>query len=167
MKNEKLHNIKETGFKTPEDYFESFDDKLLQRLETKSILDNIKDEGFKTPEGYFDTVENQIFQLAKAEDKVKVVSIFKSKKFYYITGIAASLLLLFGIFFNQSKTEEISVDMVENYLLESDLNSYELADLLADANILKDDFTIIETTFEEENLEDYLLENADIESILE
>ena len=38
MKKDKLHNVKSTGFKTPEHYFESFEDQLFERLNDKEAL---------------------------------------------------------------------------------------------------------------------------------
>ena len=57
--------------------------------------------------------------------------------------------------------------MVENYFQDSDLDSYELAQLLSDAELLEDDFVITETEYNEENLEAYLLDNSDIEQLLQ
>ena len=94
------------------------------------------------------------------------ILLFSRKKVYYISGIAASLLLMLAVF-NGSATDEFSVEMVENYFAESSLDSYELAELLSDANILEYDFTITEINNTEKILEDYLLENADIEAIIE
>lgn len=167
MKKEKIHNIKSTGFKTPDTYFEAFDDKILQRITDQTIINGIETSGFKTPENYFDSIENNVLSKLKSENKTPVISIFRKKQFYYIAGIAASLLLLFAVFISQPQTEELSIDLVENYLINSDLSTYELAELLIDTDILEDNFTITETDYTEENLEDYLLENADIESILE
>ncbi|MBT8244586.1 MAG: hypothetical protein HKP48_07355 [Winogradskyella sp.] len=167
MKKNKLNSIKSTGFKTPKDYFESFDDKLIQSVVDNTLIKDIDTSGFKTPEGYFYTLEDNILKHLKLQNETPVISIFRRKSFYYVSGIAASLLFLFAIFISQPKTEELSADLVQNYLIETELNSYELAKLLVDANILEENFTIIETNYKEENLEDYLLENSDIESILE
>ena len=57
--------------------------------------------------------------------------------------------------------------MVEVYLGDRDLSSYELAELLLDSDLLEDDFVITETSFEEDNLESYLLENSEINLIIE
>ena len=61
----------------------------------------------------------------------------------------------------------LSAEIVEAYFQDSDLDSYQLAQLLSDADLLEDDFTIAQTTYNEDNLETYLLENADLESFLE
>ena len=165
MKKEKLHNIKSSGFKTPENYFDSIEDKFFERLKVEESIKGLNDSGFTAPEGYFDTLEDKI--LSKLEDK-PVVKLNSRKTLYYITGIAASLLLLFAIFLNNNDTtQELSAEMVETYFENSDLDSYELAELLVNADILEEDFTIVETEYKEENLESYLLENTDIETILQ
>ena len=165
MKKEKLHNIKSSGFKTPENYFDSIEDKFFEGLKVEESIKGLNDSGFTAPEGYFDTLEDKI--LSKLEDK-PVVKLNSRKTLYYIAGIAASLLLLFAIFFNNyDSTQELSAEMVETYFENSDLDSYELAELLVNADILEEDFTIVETEYKEENLESYLLENTDIETILQ
>ena len=42
-----------------------------------------------------------------------------------------------------------------------------LAELLLDSDLLEDDFVITETSFEEDNLESYLLDNSEIDLIIE
>ncbi|APY09352.1 hypothetical protein BWZ20_14020 [Winogradskyella sp. J14-2] len=165
MKKEKLHNIKSSGFKTPENYFDAFDDKLFERLNIKENIEGITDSGFTTPKDYFETLDDKI--LSKLEDKL-VVRLHTRKTLYYVAGFAASLLLLIAIFTNNgSEAKELSAEMVETYLKNRNLDSYELAELLINADILEEDFTLVETEYNEENLESYLLENTDIETILQ
>ena len=167
MKKDKLHNIKSTGFKTPDNYFESFEDKLYERLTKKESIKGIENSGFKVPKDYFNTVDNRILSNLKSEDK-PVIKLKTRANFYYVVGIAASLILLVAIFFNNGQTEEIlTAEMVEAYFEESDLSGYDLAELITETDLVEEDFTIIETTYEEENLESYLLNNTDIETILE
>jgi len=165
MENKKLHSIKSAGFKTPDSYFESFDAKLKERLAEKELIKDINTPGFKVPENYFDTLDNII--LSQLKDDKPVIALKSRQPFYYIAGIAASLLLLFAIYINQGSTEEISVEMVESYFQDSDLDSYELAQLLSDAELLEEDFIITETEYNEDNLEAYLLDNTDIEQLLQ
>ncbi|WP_426429877.1 hypothetical protein ACPX19_10070 [Winogradskyella sp. HB-48] len=165
MKKDKLHNIKSNGFKTPDNYFESFEDRFFEALSDNKAIDGINDAGFTVPEGYFDTIDEKV--LNNLEDK-PAVRLNTRKTLYYVAGIAASLLLLFAIFINNGdKTQELSAEMVETYFENSDLDSYELAELLVNADILEEDFTLVETEYKEENLESYLLENTDIETILQ
>jgi hypothetical protein len=165
MKKEKLNNINSNGFKTPDNYFQSFEDKLFERLNEKETIEGINDSGFTIPEDYLESLDSKI--LNKIKDK-PVRKLNTRKVFYYVSGIAASLLLMFSIFMNgDGKTQELSAEMVETYFKNSDLDSYELAELLVNADILEEDFTLIETEYKEENLESYLLENTDIETILQ
>ena len=165
MKNKKLEHIKSAGFKTPDNYFESFDTKLKERLSDKELTNNIETSGFKVPDNYFETFDDKLLNKLK-EDK-PVITLKSRQTFYYIAGIAASLILLFAIFINDESTEEISAEMVEAYFEDSDLNSYELAELFSEVDILEEDFIISETNYNEDNLEDYLLEYTDIEELLQ
>jgi len=167
MKEEKLHNVNSTGFKVPKDYFESFDEKLIQRLDQEKSIEGISSPGFIVPEDYFTSLETEILNKVASERKTKVVRLFPKKQLYFVSGIAASLLLMLTVYNYSSASDELSVEMVENYFVESSLDSYELAELLSDADILEDNFTIAEIQNTEENLEDYLLENADIEAIIQ
>jgi hypothetical protein len=167
MKTNNLNKITNSGFKTPEKYFESFDDKLFDKLSEKSPLPGTKDTGFKVPDAYFDTIENEILKKIDEQD-TPVIKLSSRMNLYYIAGIAASLILLFAVFIGgNDDSEELSVEMVEQYFQSSDLDSYELAELLSDADLLDEDFTIATTPYDESNLEDYLLENVDIETYLE
>ena len=167
MKKDKLHNIKSTGFKTPDNYFDNFEDKLFERLSDESPFSDIKKPGFEVPKDYFNSVEDNVFNKINTDD-VPVVKLNTRKRLYYIAGIAASLILLLAIFIGGGNgPEELSVEIVETYLEESDLDSYEIAQLLSDVDLLEDDFIITETMYEEDNLEDYLLDNVDLETYLE
>ncbi|WP_439153082.1 hypothetical protein [Winogradskyella sp.] len=166
MRKDKLNTVKSAGFKTPEKYFDSVEDKLFSRIEEPDTIEDINSPGFTTPIDYFDAVEGKILDTLNTNDK-PVVHLFARQSFYYVAGIAASLLLLFAIFINVEKTDELTGEMVEAYFQNSDLDTYDIAQLLLEADMLEDDFTITETSYSEENLENYLLDNVDIEAILE
>ncbi|WP_299224531.1 hypothetical protein [uncultured Psychroserpens sp.] len=165
MKDKKLHNIKSSGFKVPKDYFKSFDEKLQTCLIEKESMENIETPGFNVPKDYFETFNDNL--LEKLQNETPVVQLKPRKKLYYITGIAASLILIFTLYFNQTESEDITLEMVETYFENSNLDSYELAELLSNADMLEDDFVITETPYVEDNLESYLLENADLDILLE
>ncbi|WP_299116618.1 hypothetical protein [uncultured Winogradskyella sp.] len=166
MKKDKLHNIKTTGYKTPDDYFESFENKLFERLSEEEPIEGVKDSGYTVPKNYFDSIEDKVFNTISTKE-IPIVKLRARKYFYYVAGIAASLVLLFAIFFQDTDYESLSIEVVETYLEDRDLDSYELAQLLSDVDLLEDDFIITETPYEEDNLENYLLENTDLESFLE
>lgn len=166
MKENKLHNDLHSGFKTPDNYFESFDQKVFNKLQSDDNLSKIDGHGFRIPDNYLNEIDSSI--LSNVTSEPSVITLKPRQSFYYLTGIAASLLLLFAIFINNNNSdEEISAEMVETYFQNSDLDSYELAQLLSDAEMLEEDFIITETNYSEENLESYLLENADLEQFIE
>lgn len=167
MKNEKLNTINKTGFKTPDNYFESFNERVFNKLNQKLTIENIEGSGFSIPDNYFKTVESTILKATQNESKTKIVSLFSRKNLYYFSGIAASIILLFSIFVNKEETELFTAETVENYLAEADLDSYDLAQLLIQTNVLEDNFSLTGIENTDENLETYLLENADIETMIE
>jgi hypothetical protein len=164
--NNNLNKIKTTGFNTPKDYFESFDKKLLSKLASKNQLDTIKSTGFNIPEGYFETVDEIIFNKVENKKETKVVQLFSWKKVAYTSAIAASLILMFNIF---NPSDELTFDAlematIENYLFDEDFLSYEIASLLTLDDLNSDVFT--NTNISEATLEDYLLDNTNIEDLL-
>lgn len=163
MKKKNIQNINATGFKTPDNYFDHFEDKIFERLQ--SPIADIKDTGFKTPENYFNLVDDKIIDALNSNDK-PVIPLNVRKIFYSIGGIAAALVIMFAVFINRNN-DDISTEMVETYFENRDLDSYEIAQLLSDVNLLDDTFTIEATNYQEADLEDYLLENVDIETYLE
>jgi hypothetical protein len=167
MKKEKIHTIKSSGFKIPKDYFENFDANLFNKINTKQSIKNIESPGFKVPKDYFETVEDSIFRKIKSEDETPLINLKPKRSFYFIAGVAASLLLVFTVFKYRNTSDGLSAEVVETYFENQYFNSYELAQLLSDTDFLGDNFTIIETVYNKDTLETYLLENADIEFILD
>ena len=68
MKNKKLNSIQSAGFKIPEDYLETFDALLLNKLKNSNPIQETKNSGFKVPEHYFETFDDR---LAIAMDSEK------------------------------------------------------------------------------------------------
>ena len=165
MKKEKLHKNNKTGFKTPENYFESFEASINDRLNIEDKLQGLKDPGFSVPKDYFKNLDQNI--LEQLQPKTKVVKLNTRKRFYYVASIAASLLLLIAIFTPKNTTSELSIAMVEDYFETQNLDSYELAQLLEDTDFLAEDFKITEANYNENNLESYLLDHADLELIID
>ena len=167
MKNDKLHNIRSTGFETPEHYFDTFEDKLFERLEDKESISGVETTGYAAPKDYFNSIEDNVLRKIKSEDK-PVIQLKSSNKLYYIASIAASLLLFVALFLNNEKNKDlITAEMAQVYFDERGINSYDLLELLSDIDLSEEDFNIIDTPYEEDNLETYLLENSDIETILD
>ena len=164
MKNKKLHSIKSTGFKTPDNYFESFDAKLKERLAEKELIKEIDASGFKVPDNYFNTLDDNI--LSQLEEDKPVIALKSRRTFYYIAGIAASLVLMFNVFFTSEtiSINDIETASIEDYLEDGDFTSYDLAALLTEDELNENNF--IENQIPESTIEDYLLDNVTIEDLI-
>lgn len=107
---------KKTPFRVPEGYFEGFDQKIAQKMDT---IDS--KNGFKTPPHYFQKVENQIL------DQIKFP---KTQSFSYIlrkTAAVAAVLIVF--LFNENtafEKNELAEYFIEDYLISKSI--YEIAD---------------------------------------
>lgn len=161
MKKNNLHNIKDSGFKVPDNYFDQVESEIYNQIR---LREKVATSGFKTPEGYFENFEDDLLsQLAKDE----TIKMFSYTKVISAIAIAACLVLMFNVFFNTS--EELSFDSletasIENYLEDEDFSTYELASFLNVAELQKSDF--INTSIPEEQLKNYLLEHSDIEDLM-
>ncbi|GAB1856543.1 hypothetical protein MHTCC0001_13780 [Flavobacteriaceae bacterium MHTCC 0001] len=164
MKNKSLKHIKSNGFTVPKDYFETFEKDFFEELHTKTIIDTTS-SGFTTPEGYFDALEDRIIKN-KHTEVPKVISIFNRKNLVYISGIAAAVLILFNIsvFDEKFSIENLETASVENYILEEDITSYEVAALFNEELPKETDF--INYNLDDENLEEYVLKNIDVENLM-
>lgn len=166
MKPNNLNTIKNTGFKTPQGYFESFDDMFLSQLNIKMQTGNKNHSGFKTPQDYFETFDQRLQQKLKNTPQPKVIAFPLWKKAAFVSGIAACLVLMFGIF-NKSNTigfETLDTASIENYIYEENINSYDIAMLLDDDDLVIENF--IMTPISDESLETYLLDNTTIENLM-
>lgn len=165
MKNKELNNIKSPGFNLPDGYFESFDEKVLGKLDQESSLKN-RSTGFKIPKDYFNTFENNIVNEISEQNNTKVISIFNKKNITYVASIAAAVLLLFNlsVFDNTPSFDNLQIESVEDYLIDENVSSYEIASLLSEEDINEN--ITIDLEFDEENIEAYLLEHADIETLM-
>mgnify|MGYP000168009999 CR=1 FL=1 len=143
MKKIDLHKIKSSGHKTPDKYFESFDDRLLSKLKEDNKLDAIKSTGFKVPNNYFETVNDKILNTINNNEETKVIPLFSWRKAAYVSAVAASLILMFNVFFNtpdEVTYESLEIASIENYLVEEDYTSYEFASLLTDDELNSEAF---------------------------
>ena len=70
-----------------------------------------------------------------------------------------SLTILVG-----SIPSTLETETVENYIIDENIGSYEIAALLSDEYI--EENIIIDYSINEDNIEEYLLNNADIEALM-
>ncbi|VAV84789.1 hypothetical protein MNBD_BACTEROID02-476 [hydrothermal vent metagenome] len=164
-----LNNIKNTGFKVPKDYFNTLEDTILSKIKAESILKNIDSPGFEMPNGYLDTLEDTVFNTLPKKENSKVISLFSKKNLIYISGVAAAIVIMFGFFWNNTNASEMELDyeMVESYLIDQNISSYEIASLLTEEELSNIDSEIMNEAFNDEGMEDYLLENVNFEDIIE
>lgn len=163
MNKNNLHNIKKTGFKDPEDYFNNLEDTILSHVKLEELAIN---SGFKTPENYFETLENKIIDKVSEKETSKVISLFSKRNLVYVSGIAAAILLLFNlsIFQKESNWSTLDIETVENYIIDEQMSSYEIASLLSDEQLIEENF--INHDFNDENIEAYLLDNLDVNDLI-
>ncbi|WP_420322933.1 hypothetical protein [Flagellimonas sp.] len=164
---------KENNFKTPEGYFDSFHDRLMDKINEQESGQSAsmipKSDGFAVPEGYFDHLTEEICSKVDG-DQTKVISLKSYKKFYYgAAAVAAIFLLVFGL---NWKTEtpiafdDLASAEIDAYFENTELNlsSYELAEVVAMDDLSFND--VLENQLEEENILEYLDENVeDIEDL--
>ncbi|GAA3654183.1 hypothetical protein [Flavivirga jejuensis] len=163
MKQKKLHNIKETGFKVPDNYFNNLEDVILSHAKLKKMS---SDSGFKLPDDYFDTLEDSIIKKVSTKTPTKVIPLFRKRTLIYISGVAAAVLLLFNlsIFEKELTFDSLDIETVENYIISENIGSYEIATLLPEEDLLEENF-IEYNNVEVEAVETYILNNIDVEDI--
>lgn len=157
MKKENLHNIKNSGFKTPDNYFKTIEDQIMSQISLEEIG---RDSGFKIPDNYFDTIEDNILSKTK---ETKVINLFNKKTIITVASIAAMLVLFFNL--NPFKTpitfDNLDTDTVEAYIL----NEVELNDI---SNLIETD-QLSQTDFIDYNgisIDNYL-DDIDLEDFLD
>lgn len=121
-------NKKSSGFKTPEAYFKSFEDRLFKKLsEQESSNPSLipQKTGFEVPEAYFESVEKSIIDQAIDKNKGKVIPLWINK----LAKVAAVLLILitgYGILKinNTSQLEENNFSNISEADLELYIENY-------------------------------------------
>ncbi|MGK0252642.1 MAG: cell division protein FtsL [Mariniflexile sp.] len=164
MKTNKLHTIKKAGFKVPKNYFKSLEDVILNDIKLKEIAPS---SGYKLPENYFDLLENKITSTVIPHKKVKVINLFTWRKAIYVAAVAASFILMFNIFFNDTKIvtlDTIETASIENYIINEELETNEIASLFTDDDL--SEVHLINDTYNSETLENYVFDNLEIEDII-
>jgi hypothetical protein len=140
MKKIDLHNDNKilSGFKTPENYFDSLEERVMQRI---SFDENKIPTGFVIPDNYFDSLEEKIMQKLPTESKeVNVISFWKRKSVWLSSAAAIFLISLGTLFyFNQTETENLTIS--NDYLAyQNDITTEDIALQLTD-----EDITTLET----------------------
>ncbi|HEX9826007.1 MAG TPA: hypothetical protein VGA80_05365 [Flavobacteriaceae bacterium] len=166
MKTKKLHHIKSSGFKVPDTYLDSFEESLLNRLKENNPLENLQNPGFKVPNQYFETFDEKIIEIVSSEKEVKVIPLMSWKKMAYVSGIAASIILMVGLFNNNSEKltfGDLDISLIEDYIVGEDFTNENMASLVTE-DLTLDNF--MDSHLIDSNLEDYILNNSSAEDYL-
>ena len=163
MKKEHLHNINDSGFRTPSNYFETLDDVILNEAKLKN---SINKTAFKTPEHYFKNVEEDILNLTVKRKETKVIPLTTKRIMIYASAIAAAVILIFNLnLFNDSITfDNLETETVDNYIIdETELS--ELAMLINETELTESSF--IDIQINDETFNNYINSLDETELILE
>lgn len=166
MKNKKLHNIKSSGFKAPDGYLESFDELLLNKLNESSSLDGLKNSGFKVPDQYFQKFDDKILEAISSEKEIKVIPFIPWKKMLYVSGIAASIILMVSLFNNNNNIptfENLETALIDDYIDEEEFTNEDIASLVTE-DLTLDKF--MDSHLIDADLENYILNNSSVEDYL-
>jgi hypothetical protein len=148
-------------FKTPQGYFDSFEDKLMDKLSTEET-GIPKAKGFTVPDTYFDTFNDKL--TSKLNKETKVTPLYPVKKIIaFAASIAAIAIIFLG--YNWNSTEELTFSDLANTDIETyfennefDLTSYEIAEVLPFTDT---EFSnMLTSSIENENILDYLSDNT-------
>lgn len=147
-------------FKTPEGYFDSFEDNLMEKLsEGNSTIP--KDNAFKVPEKYFETFNDRLAH--RLNNETKVVQLYPVKKIIVAVASIAAVAIVF-LSLNRNTTDTVSFTDLANTDIEAyfennefELSPYEIAEVIPVTNT--DVFDMLNASISEENMLDYLNEN--------
>ena len=163
--NKELKNIKTTGFKTPDNYFDTIEDNVMGNIKLNNIL-NSKSTGQTTPEGYFDTIEDSVFQKINSSKKeIKVIRLFTRKNMFYAASIAAAIILMLIVVLPSNPSfSNLELETVENYIYQESYSSEDIAALLTEEELKE--VLYADSSYSDESLEDYILDNTTIEDFI-
>ncbi len=168
MKNDTLHTLKTSGFKIPNAYFEDVDHAILSKVIELEIADKVDSSGFEVPADYFDALDENVLKTINENKAIKVVPLVTWRKITVVSAIAASIVLALNIFFERTTSftfENLETASIETYLMNEDLTAYDMAPYLEASDINSENF--IDMNIKASVLEDYLLENSDLEHLIE
>ncbi|MBO0329494.1 hypothetical protein [[Muricauda] lutisoli] len=164
-----MEKDKENSFNTPEGYFESFNDRLMDRIrkeetnEAGSIIP--KTDGFAVPNGYFDEVTPTVLSKINTKEP-KVIPLKINRRFYYSIAATAAIFIVMFSLTRESNPEPLTFDDLANAEIEAyfentdlEMTSYEIAEVVSLEEIELND--ILGDDLEEDIIMEYLDENVD------
>jgi hypothetical protein len=167
MKPKKPIYSDESGFKIPENYFESFESRLMANINAEETLNNYKSKsGFEVPAAYFDNLDDQILNKVKDnKPKAKLIRLPSRAFITYASSIAAVMAIIIFSITPEPAMEgtEVSVELnaIEEYLDQEylDLNLNDYSTFMEDDGFVFDDFK--SSNLNKDAVLDYLNENVE------
>lgn len=163
-----------SGFKTPENYFEDLEARIMGAVVQDNYLTDLKNKktGFNVPDAYFENLEIDV--LARVEsnkESGKVISLFNTSKYYYAAAVAAVFIgvvstLLFNPVMDDLSIDAIELSALEDYIDEGNinLNYNEISAFMAEEGYSFDEFNT--SGLSDDEVFDYLNENIDDPTLL-
>ncbi len=151
---------KNNPFKTPQDYFEGFNNALNQRLHEKEPL--LPNDGFVVPDGYFDSLHKNIATKITAKEP-KRIRLHTYRNYYWAAASIAAIIMVitYGLWQQTAKTSwnSLASSDIESYFETNTLglSTYEIAEMIPLDELEVND--ILSNNLNEENVIDYLNEN--------
>lgn len=154
------------GFKVPKDYFDNLEERVMQNIAMDQLP---KDTGMRVPDGYFEQLEDRVMAKTITPEKKspKVINLNS----WWKVAVAASVIGI-GIWLlpGNPKANEMSNTMVNS---EFTIDRY-IDDMIfdmPDASLIEmvDDYDIdmsFSNQINKEEVEEYLMENLDLSTLL-
>jgi hypothetical protein len=155
---------KNTGFKTPEGYFDEVTDRILDRIKNEEGAGIPEKDGFVIPEGYMDKMEKEVLSKVKTSE-TPVISLRPYRNHLLVAAsIAAIFVLVIRLQWNDTKSitfDDLASTDIETYFetREIGFTSYEIAEVIPVNTIDLNEF--METGVDDENIMDYLEDSID------
>jgi hypothetical protein len=164
-----MEKDKENSFNTPEGYFESFNNRLMDRIQKEEAKEGgsiiPKTDGFAVPNGYFDEVTLGVLSKINTKEP-KVIPLKTNKRFYYAIAAAAAIFIVMFSLTWESNPEPITFDDLANAEIEAyfentdlEMTSYEIAEVVSMEEIELND--ILDNELADDIIMEYLDENVD------
>lgn len=165
----KLPYQSKSGFRTPEDYFEGFEARIMGAVVQDNYLTDLKNKkaGFIVPDAYFENLEIDVLaRVETSNEGGKIISFFNTSKYYYAAAVAAVFIgivstLLFNPVMDELSIDAIELSALEDYIDEGNinLNYNEISAFMAEEGYSFDEFNT--SGLSDEEVFDYLNENID------
>ena len=150
------------GFKIPENYFEAFPDRLMEKVRKGTARASDHKGGFKVPEGYFEAFPHRLSErIRQGETPVRNLWPKRSAWIAAAAAVAAFMLLFPSGKNGDLQFEDLTRETLAEYLQADafDLSAYELAESLPLEQIAMED--VMDQVPEDQQIIDYLESHTD------